>query len=314
MDSKSEKPTVGFIGIGKMGSGMAKNILKKGYPLVVYARAPEKYKDHVELGAIPAVYPKDLAEKSDVIICMLSTPSATEEVILGTDEYREVGVVDGIRIEKVVIDMSTNLPSVAIRLAENIRKKGGEFVDAPVLGSVKPAIEGTLAILTAGRKEVVESVRPILETMGKKIWYIGDTGTGCSMKLIMNLHLNIITGAFSESLALGAKAGLDPSLIVDIWNNSIFKTYITETKGQKVLNGDWTPAFTIELALKDTHLASEMARELNAPIPLGSIVKQLYSAAIASGKKELDFCALVTLYEQLGNVKISKSGFCPKRV
>lgn len=307
MGPKSEKPTVGFIGIGKMGSGMAKNVLKKGYPLVVWNRTPKKYKDHVELGAKPAPSPKDLTEKSDVIISMLATPSATEEVILGTGEWQGVGVVDGIRTGKVVIDMSTNLPSVVRRLAENIRKKGGEFVDAPVLGSVKPATDGTLTVLAAGRKEVVESVRPILETMGKKIWYIGDTGMGCSMKLTLNLHLNLLTGAFAESLALGAKAGLDPSLIVDILNNSILKTYITETKGKKVLDGDWTPAFAIELASKDAHLASEMAKEVNAPIPLGSIVKQLYSAVIASGKKDLDFCALVTLYEQLGNVKVSKS-------
>lgn len=305
-DLKSKKPTVGFIGIGKMGSGMAKNVLKKGYPLVVWNRTPEKCKDHVELGAKPASSPKDLAEKSDVITSMLATPPATEEVILGTGGWQGVGVVDGIRTGKVVIDMSTNLPSAARRLAEKIRKIGGEFIDAPVLGSVKPATEGTLTVLAAGRKEVVEDVRPVLQTMGKKIWYIGDTGMGCSMKLTLNLHLNLLTGAFAESLAFGAKAGLDPSLIVDILNNSILRTYITETKGKKVLDGDWSPAFSIELASKDAHLALEMAKEVNAPIPLGCIVKQLYSAVMASGKKDLDFCALVTLYEQLGNVKVSK--------
>jgi len=303
MGLESEKPTVGFIGLGRMGSAMAKNILKK-YPLIVWNRTPEKYKDHVELGAKPAVNPKDLAEKSDVIISMLATPSATEDVILGRGEWQGVGVIDGVCAGKVIIDMSTNLPSMVRRLAENIREKSGEFVDAPVIGSVKPAIEGTLTILPAGKREVVEGVRPILETMGKKIWYIGDTGMGCAMKLTMNLHLNIITAAFAESLVFGAKAGLNPSLIVNIWNNTIFKTYITETKGKKALDGDWTPSLTIELAFKDTHLASEMAREVNAPIPIGSIVKQLYSAAIASGKKDLDYCALVALYEQLGNVKI----------
>jgi 3-hydroxyisobutyrate dehydrogenase-like beta-hydroxyacid dehydrogenase len=309
MAARSENPTVGFIGIGKMGDGMAKNILKGGYPLVVWDRTTLKYKDHVELGARPASSPKDLTEKSDVIISMLSTASATEEVILGAGGWKGIGVVDGMHRGKIVIDMSTNLPSVVMKLAGNIRKKGGDFVDAPVLGSVKPATDGTLTILAAGRKEVVDSLRPLLETMGKKIYYIGDTGTGCCMKLTVNLHLNIVMGAFAESLAFGAKAGLDPSLIVDIWNNTIFKTYVTETKGKKVLDGDYTPAFTIELALKDMHSAAEMAKQVNAPIPLGSIVKQLYTAAIANGKKDLDFCALVTVYEQLGNFKLSKSSF-----
>lgn len=307
MCPQSEKLTVGFIGIGRMGNGMAKNILLKGYPLFVWNRSPQKYKDHIGLGAKPASSPKELVEKSDVIISMLAIPAATEAVILGTGEWQGVGVIDGIGIGKIVIDMSTNLPRLVRRVAEKVRKRGGEFVDAPVIGSVKPAAEGTLTILAAGKREVVERVKPILETMGEKIWYIGNVGTGCSMKLIMNLHLNIITGAFAESLTFGVKTGLDPRLIVDIWNNSIFKTYITETKGKKAIDGDWTPAFTIELAFKDVHLASELAKEVNAPIPLGSLVKQLYNAAIASGKKDLDYCALTTLYEQLGNVRVSNS-------
>lgn len=306
MRSELEKPTVGFIGLGKMGSGMAKNILKNGYPLVIWNRTSQKYADYTALGAKPAASPKELAERSDVIISMLATPSATEEAIMGIGELQGIGIVDGIHKRKVVVDMSTNLPSVVVKLAEKIRQKGGEFIDAPVLGSVKPAADGTLTILAGGKKEVIDETKPILETMGKKVWYVGNTGMGCAMKLTMNLHLHIITGAFAESIAFGTKAGLDPSLIVDIWNNSIFKTYITDTKGKKVLDGDYTPAFTIELALKDTHLASEMAREVNAPVPLGSIVKQLYSAAIAGGKGNADYCALVTVYEQLGKVKVSK--------
>ncbi|MEM3360267.1 MAG: NAD(P)-dependent oxidoreductase [Candidatus Bathyarchaeia archaeon] len=302
----SEKPVVGFAGIGLMGSPMAKNILKNGYPLIVWNRTPKKIEEHVKLGAKPAKNPKELAEKSDIVICMLATPSATEDVMLGRGDLQNLGIIDGLKKGSIVIDMSTNLPSVVKNLAEVVRAKGGEFVDAPVIGSVKPATEGTLTILAAGKKEVVDKVKPILETMGKKIWYIGDTGSGCAMKLTMNLHLHIITGAFAESITFGAKAGLDPALIVEIWNNSIFKTYITETKGKKVIDGDWTPAFTLELAAKDTRLAVEMAREVGACVPLGSLIEQLYNTAIANGMKSLDYCALAAMYERLSNVKVSR--------
>ena len=300
------KTTVGFAGIGLMGSPMSKNILKNGYPLIVWNRTAKKFEEHVKLGATPAKNPKELAEKSDVIICMLATPSATEDVVLGRGDFQGVGIVDGLEKGKIVIDMSTNLPNVVKKLAEAVMEKGGEFIDAPVIGSVKPASEGTLTILAAGKKEVVDKVKPILETMGKKIWYIGETGKGCAMKLTMNLHLHIITGAFAESITFGAKAGLDPALIVEIWNSSIFKTYITETKGKKVIDGDWTAAFTLELAAKDTRLAVEMAREVGACVPLGSLVEQLYNTAIANGMKAMDYCALVAMYERLSNVKVSK--------
>jgi 3-hydroxyisobutyrate dehydrogenase len=290
-----------------MGSPMAKNIIKNGYPLYVWNRTPTKIEDHVKLGAKAAKSPKELAEKSDVIICMLATPAATEDVVFGRNGLQGNGILDGFSSGKILIDMSTNLPSVAKKIAEAVRKKGGEFVDAPVIGSIKPATEGTLTILAAGKKEVVDRVKPILETMGKKIWYVGETGSGCAMKLTMNLHLHIINAAFAESITFGTKVGLDPALIVEIFNNSVFKTYITDTKGKKVVDGDWTTTFAVELAAKDTRIAIEVAREVGAVVPLGSLTEQLYYTAIANGMKNLDFCALVAMYERLSNVKVSKA-------
>lgn len=301
-----KRPTVGFAGTGLMGSPMAKNIIRHGYSLFVWNRTPEKYEEHLRLGAKPAVTPKDLMEKSDVVICMLANPSATEDVVLGRDRWKGSGIADGLSKGKIVIDMSTNLPSVVRKIAEVIRENGGEFIDAPVIGSVKQATDGDLVILAAGKAEVVNKVRPILATMGRKIWYIGDTGMGCCMKIAMNLHLHIIMGAFAESMTFGTKVGLDPRLMVDILNNSIFKTCVTEMKGRKVIEGDWTPTFTVELAAKDVHLAVEVAREVGASVPLGSLVEQLYNMAIANGMKNMDYSALVSLYERLNNVKISK--------
>jgi 3-hydroxyisobutyrate dehydrogenase-like beta-hydroxyacid dehydrogenase len=299
------KPIVGFIGLGAMGKPMATNIIKKGYPLVVWNRTKEKVKELVELGAKVAETPKEVAQLSDVIITMLATPKVTEIVVFGKEEYQGIGVINGLSPGKILINMATDPPSLGKKIAEELAKIGCEFVDAPVVGSVKPAMEGKLTILAAGRKEVVEKVKPILETMGR-VLYVGSTGSGEALKLVLNAHLNIITAAFAEVLALGVKLGLDPKVIVDAFNASVFKTYITETKGEKILKRDWTPAFTIDLAYKDVTLALQAAEEVKAPMPLLSIVKDLYSSAISHGEGSLDYCALVKIYERLANLEIPK--------
>jgi 3-hydroxyisobutyrate dehydrogenase-like beta-hydroxyacid dehydrogenase len=235
---------------------------------------------------------------------MLSTPSVTKNVILGLDEWQNQGIIDGVKPGSILIDMSTNLPQTATSIASTLASINVDFIDAPVIGSVNPAKMGTLTILAGGTKAKVDRVEPVLKSMSKKVWYIGETGMGCTMKLTMNLHLNLITGAFAECLVFGTKAGLDPELIVQVWNATIFKTYITETKGQKALDRDWTPAFAIELAAKDLNLAAAIAQDVDAPIPLGSLVKQMLAATIANGKKDWDLCALVTTYEQIANLKI----------
>ena len=302
--SIEEEVTIGFLGIGKMGAGMAKNVLKQGYPVVIWNRTIAKCREHIEMGAVAATSPKEVATKADIIICMLSTPTVTTDVILGLDEWQNQGVIDGVKQCSIVIDMSTNLPQTATSLATKLALLDVDFIDAPVIGSVNPADLGTLTVLAGGTKEVVDQVEPILQSMSKRVWYIGATGMGCTMKLTMNLHLNLITGAFAECLVFGAKAGLDPQLIVQIWNATIFKTYITETKGQKALDRDWSPAFAVELAAKDLNLAAAIAQEVDAPIPLGGLVKQMLAATIANGKKDWDLCALVTTYEQMANLEI----------
>jgi 2-hydroxy-3-oxopropionate reductase len=302
--SQNEEIIIGFIGIGKMGTGMAKNVLKQGYPVVIWNRTAAKCREHIKMGAVAAASPKEVATTADIIICMLSTPSVTSNVILGLDEWQNQGVIDGAKPGSIIIDMSTNLPQTATNIASKLASLNIDFIDAPVIGSVNPANMGTLTILAGGAKDIVHRAEPILESMGKKVWYIGPTGMGCTMKLTMNLHLNLITGAFAECLVFGAKAGLNPELIVQIWNATIFKTYITETKGLKTLNRDWSPAFAIELAAKDLNLAAAIAQDVDAPIPLGGLVKQMLAATIANGKKDWDLCALVTTYEQMANLTI----------
>ncbi len=288
-----------------MGNLMAKNLIKRGYLLNVWNRTIEKAKELSSLGASIAENPKAVAEKSDVIICMLANPLVTEDVILGKEKYIGISVSDGISKDKMVIDMSTNNPKVVKRMANTLKDKGCELIDAPVMGSINLAAEGGLTILASGREESVNFVKPILEAMGKKVWYIGEVGLASSLKLILNTHLWIMLGAFCETLTLAAKVGIDTKLMLEVLNSSPLKTFVSETKAKKVLERDWRPAATLEIALKDLNLAVDMAEEAYVPIPLANLIKDLFIAGIAKGLKDLDYSALICLYESLAKVKVS---------
>jgi 3-hydroxyisobutyrate dehydrogenase len=303
----SAKPVIGFIGLGNMGKPMAKNICKVGYPLVIWNRTAERMEELKQMGAKSASNPKEVADKAEIIVTMLTGPSAVQDVIMGKHDKDGgwPGLIEGIRSGKTVIDMTTNQPSLSARLAEEVRRKGGEMIDAPVSGSVKPATEGTLVILAAGKKEAVERAKPVLEAMGKKIWYIGANGTACSVKLALNMHLATMMVSFAECFAFGAKNGLDPAVMLEIFNNSIMKTYVSETKGQKVLSADWSTAFALSLMAKDIDLAAESAKDVKMPLPLLSAAREIYHAAMANAKDSLDFSAVATQIEQMANVKIA---------
>ena len=286
---------------------MAKNILKAGYPLITWNRTIQRAELLKQMGAKIATSPIELVSNSSIIITMLFGPDAVEEVVLGRKGFSSP-LSEGVTQGKILIDMTTNLPKVSRMIAKEVQKKGGEMLDAPVAGSVKPATEGTLTILVGGKEEVLEKVRPVLETMGKSIVHVGGNGDGCSMKLTLNIHLATLMGSFAESMAFGVKLGLNPSRILEVINNSVLKTYISETKGQKIIDGDWTTAFGLSLMTKDLDLASESSREVKIPIPIASAVKQIYYACMANNIGEMDFSAIATQYERTGNVKISKKG------
>lgn len=292
---------VGFIGLGNMGIPMAKNVLKKGFQLIVWNRTLSKAEEFKGLGAEVASNPKEVAERSDIIITMVASPSAVEQVVMGTSEWP--GLIDGISAGKIVVDMTTNLPSVSIKLAQEVKKKGGEMLDAPVVGSVRPATEGTLTIIVGGKKEALEKARPVLEAMGKKVIHVGENGTGCIMKLFLNTHIHTMMVSYAESLALGRKAGLDTATMQKVISETVFKNYISDLKGPKIVGGDYKPLFTVELMAKDMELALELGKELKVPLPLLSAARDVTYATISFGNEKLDNSAVALAYEKLGNLK-----------
>lgn len=298
-------PTVGFIGLGRMGSRIARNILNGGFPLVVWNRTRPKAEELVKHGANIADSPKDLAERC-VVISMLLDPIVTENVLIGTGDMRGVSVLDGIGQGKIVVDMSTNHPFSTRRIAEKIRSRGADFVEAPVVGGTFIAEQAKLTILAAGRKESVDAVYPILQTTSQKILHVGDIGTGMTIKLILNLYLWITMAGFAECVALSSRLGVTPKTLTEVFNNTVFKNYVTEHKAQKIIDDEWSPVATIDLAIKDLRLAMDVARDIEIPTPLGSVTKDIFTATAQMGMRDFDVMAVAITYGKLANEKISK--------
>ncbi|GBC69835.1 2-hydroxy-3-oxopropionate reductase [archaeon HR01] len=289
-----------------MGGRIARNMLKGGYHLLVWNRTASKAEEFARLGAEVAKTPKDVAERCHIVFSMLTDPIVTENVLTGTGEMRGISVLEGVGPGKIVVDMSTNHPLVTRRIAEKIRSKGGDFIEAPVVGGAFIAEQAKLTILAAGKKESVEIATPILQTTSQKILHVGDVGAGTTIKLILNLHLWINMAGFSECVVLASRLGVSPKTLTEVFNNTVFKNYVTEYKAQKIIEDEWSPVATVDLAVKDLRLAMEVARDVEVPTPLGSIVKDLYTATAQMGMRDLDIMAIAVTYARLANEKISR--------
>ena len=289
-----------------MGGRIAKNIMKGGFSLVVWNRTRSKADELARMGARIAESPKAVAESCPIVISMLTDPVVTENVLTGSGDLAGLSVLDGVGPGKVVVDMSTNHPLVTRRIAEKVRSKGGDFVEAPVVGGSFIAEQARLTILAAGRKESIDVISPILQTTSQKILHVGDIGSGMAIKLILNLHLWINMAGFSECVVLASRLGVSPKTLTEVFNNTVFKNYVTEYKAQKIIDDEWSPVATVDLAVKDLRLAMEVARDVEVPTPLGSMVKELFTATAQMGMRDLDVMAIAIAYGKLANEKISK--------
>ena len=281
------KPRVGFLGLGTMGTPMASNLLKAGFPLLVWNRTASKTEPLLRLGAKAGKGPAQVASDVDVVITMLAKPQDVEQVVLGPD-----GVVDGIRSGSVLIDMSTVSPTTSRKLAGAATTKHAEFLDAPVVGSKGPATDGTLVILVGGLPQTLQRVRPILQAMGKTIVHAGGVGTGSVLKLTTNLMLAHLMAGFAEAVALAKQAGLDPQRFLDVVAASTFASPWYQTKGVGMLKEDFSPHFALKHMRKDLELMGSLAEEVKTQLPVTDAVRKLFIQTEASGRGELDYSAI----------------------
>ena len=292
---------LGFIGLGVMGKPMATNLLKAGYPLTVWNRTRSKMNDLVKLGATAGESPKDVAEKSDVVITMVSDSPDVEEVVLGPS-----GVIEGAKPGMILIDMSTISPTVTRKIAEKLAEKDVKMLDAPVSGGDIGAKQGTLSIMVGGPKEAFDECLPILEVLGKRITYMGSNGMGQSTKLCNQVICVLNIEAVCEGLMLGAKLGLDLEKLLNVVTAGAAGSWMLSNLGPKMIKRDFEPGFRISHQQKDLRLALTAAAEVNLPLPGTALVNQMFRSAEAEGLSAKGTQALIVAMEKLAGFKISQ--------
>jgi 3-hydroxyisobutyrate dehydrogenase/2-hydroxy-3-oxopropionate reductase len=275
---------------------MAANVLKRGHRLAVWNRTRSRAEPLSAGGARVASSPADAARGAEVVVTMLADPAAVRSVIASAG-----GVLEALEPGALVVDMSTVDPATAREMAALVKERGGRFVDAPVSGTLTPAVEGTLVIFAGGEPDDVERVRPVLEAMGR-MRRVGPVGCGMALKLVLNgLGSHMLTG-FTASLVLGVQQGLEPRLILEAIQAGAFSSPLYATKGERILAGNFRPDFTLALMLKDQELVLGAARRLDYPMPTQAAIRDVLRQAVDAGFGAEDLSSLVRLFETWAGV------------
>ena len=291
----------GFIGLGIMGKPMAKNLLKAGYQLVVYDINLESVKELVAARAEAGSSPRDIAERTDLIVMMLPNSPHVKEVVLGPN-----GILEGARPMTIIVDMSSIAPLTAKEISAKVMEKGVEMLDAPVSGGEPKAIEGTLSIMVGGKKEIFDRCYEMLSKMGTSVVLCGDIGAGNMTKLANQIIVALNIAAMSEALVLGAKGGVNPEIIFKAIRGGLAGSNVLDAKAPMVLNGNFKPGFRIELHIKDLANAIETAHEVGIPLPLTSQVMEIMQALKVDGKAGNDHGGIIQYYETLAKYEARK--------
>ncbi len=289
-----KNPRIGFIGLGIMGRPMAQNLLKAGFQVTVYNRTKPPVDLLVSSGAARAQSPKAVADRSDVVITMVTDSEAVKEVILGRE-----GVIEGAHGGLVVIDMSTISPSVTRSVSAMLAAKGVRMLDAPVSGGDSGAREGTLTIMVGGDMAVFEESLPVLQVLGKKVVHMGPTGSGQLTKLANQILVACNMVGVSECLNFAKRAGLDVGKLIDSLSAGAASSWTLVNLGPRMARRDFAPGFKVKLLQKDLRYVLETADELDAPLPATALVHGLYTQLEEKGLGDVGTQALLSAIEQL---------------
>jgi 3-hydroxyisobutyrate dehydrogenase len=279
---------------------MARNLRAAGYDLVVWNRSRPGVDALVAEGANEAASPREVAERTSVVLTMVGDSPDVEQVALGND-----GVIEGAHEGLVHIDMSTISPAVTRSVAGRYASAGVEMLDAPVSGGEQGAIDGTLSIMAGGRRETFERCLPLFEVLGRKIVYCGPSGAGQTVKLCNQVVVALNNLAMCEALVLSAKAGVPPATMLEAVTAGAAASWALSNLAPRVLQGDFAPGFKVAHQQKDLRLALELARERSLPLPGSALAHQLFASLEAQGLGASGTQALVQVLERLGDVKVA---------
>ncbi len=293
---------VGLIGLGIMGAPMARNLLRAGFNLKVATRTPGKAEkftaENSSLGQVNAAgSAAEVAALSEVIISIVTDSPDVIAVARGDN-----GIFASAKPGTIIIDMSTISPQVTRELAEEARSKGLEWLDAPVSGGEKGAIEGTLTIMVGGDAKALERARPVLEAMGKRVTHFGPAGNGQSAKLCNQIMTAVNMLSVCEALTFGAKAGLDLATLHQALTGGAANSWALDILGKKMIERDFKPAFMVRLQQKDLRLVLEAADANHTPLPTASLARQLFAAVEAEGRGDDGTQSLLRIFERMAGL------------
>ncbi|MBI2887774.1 MAG: NAD(P)-dependent oxidoreductase [Chloroflexi bacterium] len=295
---------IGFVGLGNMGNPMAGNLIRAGHRLAVHDLRREAANSLVEQGARWAGTPQEAARGADAVFTSLPGPREVEAVVLG-----EGGVLAGAGAGATYVDLSTNSPTVIRMIHREGAARGIAVLDAPVSGGVQGAVAATLSVMVGGDAAVFQRVRPLLEVIGKQVFYCGPIGSGSVCKLCNNLASAGNALVLAEALTLGVKAGVALEVLAAVIGASTGSSRrLTERFPRYLFRGDFRPGFAAALAAKDLRLATELGRELGVPMALANLIDQAHVEALGRGWGPEDADALVRLQEERAGVQLRLPG------
>ena len=292
-ESDKSKPTIGFIGMGHMGTPMTRRLLDAGYRLTVHDRIEERARKAELSGATVARTPKEIAAKSEVVMISVTNDAVQQEAMFGPD-----GALAGVHGGSMMIDLSTVSPDTSRRLHQAAMEKGVPMIDAAVSGSVPQAEHGSLVIFVGGERETFQQCKPILDVLGTSSFYMGASGMGTTMKLVVNTLLGLGMQALAEAIALGEKAGLEKGLLLDVLGQTAVLSPGQKSKLDNVRQGQYPTNFALSLMHKDFSLVLRQAYDLAVSMPATAAAQQMSAAAVAKGM-DADFSIMIKFMEDL---------------
>jgi 3-hydroxyisobutyrate dehydrogenase-like beta-hydroxyacid dehydrogenase len=300
MANESSSERIGFLGLGIMGSRMAANVARAGFPLVVWTHTPGKAAGWAEEhGAEALATPAAVAAASDVVVSMVVDGEQVASVMLGED-----GVAAGAKPGLLAVDSSTIGPTDARRVAAGLAERGVSFLDAPVTGSSPRAEDGTLTIMAGGAPADFERARPLLETMGRLVVHVGPTGQGQMLKLLNNALAAANAAALAEALVLASATGLDLDAVEAVVGSGSGASAQLQTKSEPMREHDFTTLFKTEHMLKDVRLCLQEAESAGVPFPAAGHARDMLAASMARGRGEQDYAAMIEAAEGFAGRRI----------
>lgn len=294
---------LGFLGLGIMGYRMAGHLLRAGHDVALWSHTAGKAEKLAKEGkGTVCATPREVAERADFIFICVGDTSMVQDVCLGKN-----GLIEKARKGAVISDCSSIAPDASVEIGKAFAAKGVDFLDSPVTGSTGGANNATLTFMVGGDKAAYERAKPYMEIMGKLFFYCGGPGLGLRAKVTQNMVGAGIFQAFSEGLVLAQKAGIQPELMIDILENSAARSGLASFKAPFILNRDFTTHFSAKWMHKDVGFATQMARDLNVPVPASSVTEQMLRATVAKGMGDDDFCSAIRVLEDWTGTVIKKA-------